>query len=128
LHIHGGGFIGGIPEADADFCTHLTNETGAVVIAASYRLAPRYPFPAAIDDVDDVVEWILNNAGSELHVDNTLLTTSGYSAGGNLALATTQSGKEVQEPSKTAIKGCVVCYALVCCSTAVFRADKSRLT
>src|ERR1051326_3152381 len=90
LDIHGGAFIGGLPEYDACFCDLLARTTGAVVISTSYRYAPRYPFPAAIDDIDAVVRYLHAHARDRWGADPQLMTISGGSAGGNLALASTQ--------------------------------------
>lgn len=64
LHIdfHGGVFLGGIAEYDAEFCRQLSDRTGAVVISAEYRHAPKHAFPASHDDADDAIKWILENA------------------------------------------------------------------
>ncbi|KAL0940432.1 lipase esterase family [Colletotrichum truncatum] len=93
LHVdcHPGGFVGGIPEADAPFCSLVAKETGAVVVSLSYRLAPVHPFPAAIDDVDAALKWLRDHAEEELGADPRLLTVSGASAGGNLVLAASQN-------------------------------------
>ena len=86
LHIdfHSGGFIGGIADAQADWCNHVSDRTGAVVVSAEYRLAPRYQCPAAHEDAEDAVEWLINNARELWNADPETLTVSGFSAGANL--------------------------------------------
>ena len=37
------------------FMAHLARVTGCGVFAADYRLAPEFPFPAAVDDVISVI-------------------------------------------------------------------------
>lgn len=91
LDVHGGGFIGGLPESDAAFCARLARETGAVVISTTYRYAPKHTFPAAIDDVDAVVVYLRRHARERYNANPSLMTVSGFSAGGNLALATALS-------------------------------------
>lgn len=110
LDIHGGGFIGGHPESNYRFCTAVSKQTGAVVVSTTYRFAPRHAFPAAIDDVDDVVSWLLENAEVKLGADPSSLTVGGSSAGGNLALAT--SLKRGRGGDR--IKAVVTFYAAVC--------------
>ncbi|KAH7303776.1 Alpha/Beta hydrolase protein [Stachybotrys elegans] len=114
LHVdcHSGGFVGGYPESAAPFCDHLARTTGAVVVSLSYRLAPVHPFPAAIDDVDAAIAWLQTNAASRFGADPTLMTVSGHSAGGNLALAATQA-PACHAPADTAIKASVTFYAPV---------------
>lgn len=114
LHVdcHPGGFIGGYPEADAPWCDLVARRTGAVVVALSYRLAPVDPFPAAPDDVDAAIAWLHANAASRYGADPSLMTVSGASAGGTLALAATQA-PACHAPAETAIKGSVTFYSPV---------------
>ncbi|KAL8916011.1 MAG: hypothetical protein Q9208_008742 [Pyrenodesmia sp. 3 TL-2023] len=111
IDIHGGAFIGGIPEADAPFCDRLARTTGAVVVSMTYRFAPRHDFPAAHDDVDDAVAWLLEHAEEEFGADPKLLTVSGFSAGGNLALAASLGVKDADGESR--VLGVVTFYAPV---------------
>ena len=111
IDIHGGGFIGGLPEEDVPFCTHLANTTGAVVVSVAYRLAPRHPFPAAHEDVADAVAWLVENGASEFEADSQVVTVSGFSAGGNLALGATLGAKDSK--GQKLIKGAVTFYAPV---------------
>jgi acetyl esterase/lipase len=114
LDIHGGGFLGGLPESDAAFCQHLSRETGAVVVSTQYRYSPRNIFPAAHEDIEDVAKWLVQNAEKHWEADPKLLTVGGSSAGSNLALAVSQMGDGMFKwPSPTAIKGCVTFYAPV---------------
>ncbi|KFY65555.1 hypothetical protein V496_02498 [Pseudogymnoascus sp. VKM F-4515 (FW-2607)] len=91
LDVHGGAFVGGLPESDAMFCARLARETGAVVISTTYRYAPKHTFPAAIDDVDATLVYLRQHAEERYNADPSLITVSGFSAGGNLALATALS-------------------------------------
>jgi acetyl esterase/lipase len=111
VDVHGGAFISGLPESDARFCALLAERTGAVVVSTSYRCAPEHGFPAAVDDVDAVVRHLLERA-DEYGVDPGLLTVSGFSAGGALALAASQAAP-CRPPAATAIKGSVTFYAPV---------------
>lgn len=88
LHIdfHGGAFVGGIAEYDADFCSLLSDRAAAVVISAEYRCAPAHVYPAAHEDAEDVVDWVLANAELLWRADPKTLTVSGFSAGGNLMM------------------------------------------
>jgi acetyl esterase/lipase len=86
IDIHGGSFIGGFPEQGSRFCSLLSSRTGAVVISCTYRVAPRYTYPAAHDDVDDILAWVVEHA-EELGGDREVLTVGGSSAGGGLGLS-----------------------------------------
>ncbi|KAK1751411.1 Alpha/Beta hydrolase protein [Echria macrotheca] len=106
LDIHGGAFVGGLPEANAQFCARVAEQTGAVVFSTSYRYAPAHPFPAAIDDVDAVLAYLRKHAIEKYGADPNLITVSGDSAGGNLALATALS-------APGAVKASVTFYASI---------------
>jgi acetyl esterase/lipase len=112
LDIHGGGFLGGFPEYEANFTSLLCKRTGAVVISTQYRYAPVHPFPAAIDDIDDVVRYLHQNAERLWGADPSLMTVSGFSAGGNLALAACQQ-PTCHGAASTAVKASVAFYAPV---------------
>ncbi|CAG9976197.1 unnamed protein product [Clonostachys byssicola] len=112
IEIHGGAFIGGLPESNARFDERVAVETGAVVVSLTYRYAPEHPFPAGIDDIDATIAWIIKNAESRWGADSTLMTIGGFSAGGNLALAATQQ-PELQAPSPTSLKASVTFYASI---------------
>src|SRR3954464_11384687 len=57
LCIHGGGFRAGNREGYNPLLIRFA-EHGYVAVAASYRLAPKYQFPAAVYDVKAAVRWI----------------------------------------------------------------------
>ncbi|ODH27796.1 hypothetical protein ACO22_04072 [Paracoccidioides brasiliensis] len=103
IHVHGGGFIGGIPEMDNAFCSRMVQETGAVVISVSYRLAPRYPFPAAHENVQDAAAYVVENAERLWGANPKLLTLSGCSSGANLALGISQSLSDTEHPVQGAL-------------------------
>jgi acetyl esterase/lipase len=85
LNLHGSGFILPYHGSDDEFCARVARETGYTVFDVQYRLAPENPFPAALEDVEDVANCILQKPED---FDLTRLAISGFSAGGNLALAT----------------------------------------
>ncbi|GAA1957100.1 alpha/beta hydrolase fold domain-containing protein [Agromyces allii] len=89
LWIHGGGLVMGSAAGDDRFCGETARVTGAVVVSADYRLAPKHPFPAAIDDVRAAFAWVTAHAG-ELGVDVDRIAIGGASAGGGLAAALVQ--------------------------------------
>jgi len=63
---------------------------GYVVMAINYRLAPKYPWPAQIEDCRAALGWLHQNA-AKYNVDSQRVGVYGYSAGAHLAsmLATT---------------------------------------
>lgn len=86
VYFHGGGYvIGGIAESE-DEARRLAMTTPAVVVSASYRLAPEDPFPAAVDDAYDAFLWAAHQAG-QFGADARRIVVAGTSAGGGLAAA-----------------------------------------
>lgn len=88
LNFHGSGFMIPAHGSDDAFCRQISRETGSIVLDVQYRLAPEHPFPAAIEDVQDVVRWVLNQPEV---FDLSRVSISGFSAGANLALVATSS-------------------------------------
>lgn len=78
LWIHGGGWVLGDALGDDPLCTRFARDAGARVVAVDYRLAPEHPFPAALDDVNAVLDASLETFGGT-HV------LAGASAGGSIA-------------------------------------------
>lgn len=84
VNFHGGGFTIGKAGDDARWATAVVDIVNAVVVSVDYRLAPRYPFPTAVEDGVDAILYLMQNA-EELHIDPNRIGVSGFSAGGNLA-------------------------------------------
>jgi acetyl esterase len=87
LDIHGGGWIQGSPEYDAQFNDELARTCKVAVVSVDYRLAPENSFPACIEDCKAAAKWLVNNAKKEFGTDK--IFVSGASAGGHLAAVTT---------------------------------------
>ncbi|KAJ8128919.1 hypothetical protein O1611_g4713 [Lasiodiplodia mahajangana] len=85
VNFHGGGFTIGSATDDARFARFVTEKSKAIFVSVDYRLAPEYPFPVAVEDGVDALLYIIKNA-LELRVDPNRLATSGFSAGGNIAI------------------------------------------
>ena len=81
--IHGGGFRAGTRDGYDGLIKKLAKH-GYVAVTVSYRLAPKYQFPAAVHDVKAAVRWLRANA-AKYHVDPERIGATGGSAGGHLA-------------------------------------------
>ncbi|KAJ6178271.1 hypothetical protein N7519_008732 [Penicillium mononematosum] len=84
LNFHGSGFVVPAHGSDDEFCRQMSQKTGYIVLDVEYRLAPENPFPAALNDTEDAINWVL---GQPTKFDISKVAISGFSAGGNLALA-----------------------------------------
>ena len=85
LFLHGGGFVFGDVDTHDGQARRIANRTGSAVLAVDYRRPPEHPFPAAPDDVDTSLRWLVGN-GPGLGLDPARVVALGDSAGGNLAL------------------------------------------
>ncbi len=84
--IHGGGWVAGDKEENAlTFLPYLA--MGWAAVNVEYRLAGSSNAPAAVEDCRCALGWILQNA-QEHGLDPKRIVTTGYSAGGHLALTT----------------------------------------
>ncbi len=112
--IHGGGFRAGKRQGYDALIRRLAQQ-GYVAMTVSYRLAPKYPFPAAVYDTKAAVRWLRANA-RKYHVDPTRIGATGGSAGGHLAqfLGVTAGVKEFEgdggHPEQSSAVTCVVNY------------------
>jgi acetyl esterase/lipase len=107
--IHGGGFRAGTRESLDKLCLTLA-QRGYVAITVTYRLAPAYPFPAAVHDCKAAVRWLRANA-AKYHVDPARLGVTGGSAGGHLAqfLGVTAGVKEFEGEGNLDQSSAVTC-------------------
>lgn len=112
LCIHGGGFRAGTRDGYDGLIKQLASR-GYVAVTVSYRLAPKYPFPAAIHDVKAAVRWLRANA-AKYHINPERIGVTGSSAGGHLALYLGVTGgvKELEgeggNPAQSSKVNCVV--------------------
>jgi len=90
LFFHGGGFVVGNLDSHHALCTELAAGMDLPLLAVDYRLAPENPFPAAPDDCEAAARWAAKSP-HELGIKVSGLIPIGDSAGGNLAIVTTQS-------------------------------------
>jgi acetyl esterase/lipase len=93
---HGGAWVAG-SRKDVSYGEKLKDGTftpsviehvaarGYVVAAPSYRLAPKFQFPAQIQDARAAVRFLRANA-KEYGIDRDKIAAAGFSAGGHLAL------------------------------------------
>jgi acetyl esterase/lipase len=103
LVVHGGGWNSG-DRKQLDGLNHWLAHRGYAVAAISYRLAPRYTWPAPRDDVLAALSFLKSRARL-LGIDPTRLVLLGRSAGGQIAEAVAYTAND------PAIRGLVGLYS-----------------
>jgi epsilon-lactone hydrolase len=83
LWFHGGWYVMGSPRTSAGLSSDVARRAGARVISVDYRLAPEYPYPAALQDARAAYQALL-----DVGTDPASVAFVGESAGGGLAAAT----------------------------------------
>lgn len=107
VFMHGGGWTNGYKEEMA-FLAPALNAAGFTLVSNSYRLAPRYVFPATADDAADALALIWR-LGEHYGYDRDAIFIGGHSAGGHLAslLSVTSDWQERRGLPADIIKGCL---------------------
>lgn len=82
LYVHGGGFAMLSKDTHRLFALALAAR-GYVVFNIDYRLAPRHPYPAPLEDAAMALLWVLDH-GRMYGADGERLALAGESAGANL--------------------------------------------
>ncbi len=93
LYLHGGGFITGSVATERRPASDQALSTRCETYSIEYRLAPRHPFPAALDDSTDAYRALLAEGADP----NTTIFFGG-SAGACLALATLLRARDMGLP------------------------------
>ncbi|GAA4897440.1 alpha/beta hydrolase [Ferrimonas pelagia] len=83
LYCHGGGFCIRTPESHSAMLARLGEMSQARALMVDYRLAPEFPFPAAVHDCFAVYQDLLKQGCKPERI-----VLAGDSAGGNLVLTT----------------------------------------
>jgi len=82
VSIHGGGYVYGTIKTYQFYCMSLA-QRGFAVINFNYRLAPKYKFPAPLEDTNAVMQWAADNA-EQYGLDMNNVFMVGDSAGAQL--------------------------------------------
>ncbi len=108
--VHGGGWTagdksGGPKKALIAPMQAPLERAGFAWFSINYRLAPKYPYPACLEDVETAIRWVKAHA-AEYRLDPQRIALSGESAGGHLvALAA------VRADARTRLAAIVPFYA-----------------
>lgn len=93
LYLHGGGYIIGSSSTHRGITGHLAKASGCTVVTPDYRLAPEFPFPAALDDAEACWNGLLEEGFKPGQI-----AVAGDSAGGGLALALAMRLRDKGQP------------------------------
>lgn len=88
IYFHGGGWSRGSLNTHDAVCRRISKESNCIVVSVDYRLAPEFPYPAAIQDAHTVYAWCQQNASS-LGAAPSQIAVGGDSAGGTISAVLT---------------------------------------
>lgn len=93
LYLHGGAYGYCSADTHRSLAARIMGAAGVKVLLPEYRLAPEYPFPAAIEDAVAVYRWLIRQG-----YDPADIILAGDSAGGGLSVATSLYLRDQNEP------------------------------
>ena len=93
LYLHGGGFVFGLTPPHLQMGACLAQKMSMRILMVDYRLAPDYPFPAALDDCATAYRWLLKQGISAQKI-----VVAGDSAGGNLTITLLMKLRDSGDP------------------------------
>lgn len=97
LYLHGGGHMCGSISVYDPICRRLAAEFGQLIVAAEYRLAPEWPYPAALEDCRAVIRGLWSQLNQLSLRFLSTLSLVGDSGGG--ALCATLSALSQEDDS-----------------------------
>jgi acetyl esterase len=108
IYLHGGGFI----LFSIDTHDRLMREYAAagdfLVLGVDYPLSPEARYPAALNQIVELVDWLYAGGAETLGIDRHSLAIGGDSAGGNLSVATALRLRDAGTPNR--LKGLLLNY------------------
>ena len=72
FHIHGGGFVAMSSASHQSYTRQWANLIKKPIFSVDYRLAPSFPYPAALDDCWQAYNWLLEHCEDVLGSNNNL--------------------------------------------------------
>ena len=109
LYFHGGGFVAGDLAVVDEPARSVANGAEVIVVTASYRRAPEYRFPTAVEDCWAALGWVVDNV-ARYGGDPQNIVLMGDSAGGNLAAVT---ALQVRDHGVSALRGQILIYPII---------------
>ena len=118
FYVHGGAWTFGDKREQGRPMLHEFAARGWIVVAANYRLAPRDPWPAQIEDVTRTLAWVKRGIGA-YGGDPDRVVIAGGSAGGHLAALAALAGDDPawrsrgDESLDLSVRGCLSYYGVL---------------
>jgi acetyl esterase/lipase len=97
IYLHGGAYVFGGGKSGLFEAILIAQRVGITVISVDYRMPPKHPYPAALDDTIALYTTLLK------HYKPEMLAIGGSSAGGGLALAALLRMKKEHLPMPAAV-------------------------
>tara|TARA_B100000029_G_scaffold516778_1_gene634079 strand:- start:12040 stop:13059 length:1020 start_codon:yes stop_codon:yes gene_type:complete len=96
LYFHGGGYVLGDLETHHGWLKYFSSKSGFKIFSVEYRLSPENPFPSALEDANESLDWLSKN----FKIDVKDIILCGDSAGAHLAasLSTHRSLNHLELP------------------------------
>lgn len=120
LYLHGGGYVSGSSSSHRAVIGYLAHHAAARAFALNYRLAPEYPFPAALEDAWSAYWWLLCQGIAPQQI-----FLAGDSAGGGLAVALLLALRDAGMPMPAGAAGLSPWFDLALTGATL---DKNRTT
>jgi hormone-sensitive lipase len=87
--MHGGGFIAFSSKSAQPYTRIWAKSSKIPIFSVDYSLAPKHPFPQALNDCVTVYNFIVKNIHKYFKIDPKSIYFGGDSAGGNLCCGLT---------------------------------------
>lgn len=117
IYSHGGFWVAGNLDAYDTVCRKLSKNSKTILISVDYHLAPENPFPIAVEDIYDILNWTYKNADN-INGDKKHIAIAGDSSGGNLSAAVSLMTRDKNGPP-------ITCQVLIYPSTNIFKLNSN---
>ena len=125
LYVHGGAFSA-LSKDTHWMIAHAFARRGFTVFNINYRLAPKHPYPAALEDVISAALWIHDHA-SHYGADPEQLVPAGESAGANLVTALAVANSyQMEEPFSQVLWDSPLCLSAVIAACGILQTSDSE--
>lgn len=85
IWVHGGGYVGGDKQDITEFATKISADSGIIVVCFNYAFAPREQYPSQLEQMDDLVKYLLANKNQYPNINFEKIFLGGDSAGAQIS-------------------------------------------